>query len=344
MNAITYLTRRCPRACGYCALRDTKDVGPELTEQQWHQAFEILKNLGVEFNLILGNETWLLGESLLTILSKNKVPYALYTTCPEPLFTNYKDKFFSSGIIDNLSCGVDYPIELPMQHPGRNDDSYKKSVAAWAGLAWVRQNYPDVDTQGTITIHKLNYKEVPEIITNLSNLGIFVGVNFIHYNKDGLFDFFPRASEIEPLLFTESDYPSLINVLQQILKTPGNLQNPHLLQYIIEQPEILNMNWHCGGNPYGGPTIDSDGTLRVCGYRKGTHTPKFTIFDLPEKMDDWKEAVAKDAAECPGCHWTYPIMYNHLSNKLSEHERAQIFVHHTKKGDSFVLGSNRKIT
>jgi MoaA/NifB/PqqE/SkfB family radical SAM enzyme len=342
LNAVTYLTRACPRACSYCALRDAVGLGKELTTAQWRQAFSILKEIGVDFNLILGNETWLLGEGLLEIMKQNQVPFALYTTCPEPVFTKYRDLYFSSNVIDNLSCGLDYPRELPEGHPGLSDDSYAKSKKAWEGFEWVKKNYPAIDTQGTITIHSQNYKLLPQIVKDLSALGVFVGVNLIHYNKDGGFDFFPVKEELSDLLFSENDHDSLVAVFKEVLADKGLLQNPAYLRLIIEQPSLLEMKWHCHGNPYGGPTIDSDGSLRVCGYRKGIHTPKFTIFDLPAKLNEWREAVQQDAMECVGCHWTYPIMYHDELAKGSEHAK-DVFIRHAGGDVPPEKWSNRKL-
>jgi MoaA/NifB/PqqE/SkfB family radical SAM enzyme len=322
-NSLTYLTRRCPRNCEYCALRDAKDIGPQLGIHKWIEAFKILKALGVEFNLILGNEPWLLGEGLLSILKHNQVPFALYTTCPEPTFSEYKHIFFESGYLDNLSCGIDYPVEESIFV---DDDSYRKSIDAWHGFKWIKKAYPEVDTQGTITIHKKNIRYAPKLVENLSKLGVFIGINFIHWNKDGLYDFFPKAEEIKDLLFTKADYKEVSYFLEAIFHIPNSLlQNP---EFISQNPEmLLNMGWHCKGNPYGGPTIDADGHLRCCGYRRGTYTPKFTIFDLPEHLDVWEEAVHQDAMECPGCAWSYPWMTHYWANMNNELGK-DVFIRH----------------
>jgi MoaA/NifB/PqqE/SkfB family radical SAM enzyme len=324
INSLTYLTRRCPRKCEYCALRDAKGLGPELSPQQWIEAFNILKELGVQFNLILGNETWLLGEDLLTILYSNKVPFALYTTAPEPLWTNYRKLFFDSGVLDNLSCGMDYPI---IDGVYVSDDSYHKSVSALEAFKWIKKYYPNVDTQGNITVHKKNLQYIPLLVTQLSQMGVFVGMNFIHWNSDGKFDFFPGKEQIADLLFSPEDFPEIVKTLNRILQNPGLLQNPEILQIIANNPSILLMKWHCCGNPYGGPSIDSDGKLRVCGYRVGERTNKLSIFDLPKKYTEWEEAVYLDAMECPGCNWAYPMMV-HYWEATDNGMGREVFVKH----------------
>lgn len=312
LNALTYLTRKCPRACDYCAIRDAKDVGPQLTAEQWILALKILEDLGVDFNLILGNETWLLGANLVEIMTHNKVPYALYTTCPEPLFSQHRDSVFK--VVDNLSCGVDWPLSYLEKKDELIEDSERKSLDAWRGFHWGKSNHPEMDTHGTITLHRKNLRFLPEIIDGLSDWGVFSAVNFLHWNSDGNFDFFPKKEELSDFAFP--DDPEFVDmakdVFAKVLERPGLLQNPEILTAPVEK--MMSMGWHCNGDPYGGPTIDADGTLRLCGYRKGKETPKFTIFDLPRNLGAWREAVKTDAIDCPGCAWSYPWLYHYYQS------------------------------
>lgn len=330
-NALTYLTRACPRQCTYCRIRDT-GAGPELDKHQWVQAFQILKNLGIDFNLILGNEAWLLGTDLLHVMEKNQVPYAMYSTCPSPLFENFRDMFLKSGKIDNLSCGVDYPLSyLERAHAeGFSNDMERKSYTAWMGLQWAVKNCPGIDTQGTMTVHRQNFMFLPDVVRELTANGSFCGVNFIHYSKDGQYDFFPPKEEIAELLFQPEDYPALRKVLDKVLEHPGNLQNPEFLALPCET--LCEMGWHCKGDPYGGPTIDANGKLRLCGYRKGSRTSEFSIFDLEDlkALVAWEEAVRLDAEECPGCCWSYPWMFRYWSRTQSEFGK-KVFVKHAGK-------------
>lgn len=324
LNALTYLTRRCPRQCSYCALRDAKGVGPELSPGKWSEAFDVLYESAVEFNLVLGNETWLLGNNLIPIFKKNRVPYALYTTCPEPLFSRNRGTLLRSGVIDNLSCGVDWPrMDVPV-----DDDSWRKSQDAWRGFEWLRSVDATMDCQGTVTIHRHNYKYLPKIIEQLGALNVFCGVNFIHWDKDGGYDFFPDANSLSEYLFRDEDLPQLRRVLDECAENPGRLQNPEML--VEDTVPLTSMGWHCNGDPYGGPTIDADGTLRCCGYRKGVYTPKFHIFDLPAQWNDWQQAVRKDAMECPGCFWSYPWMFHYWRRKDSGHGK-KVFTQHAGK-------------
>ena len=330
MNALTYITRKCPRKCDYCDL--SKNIGRELDTKQWVEAFSRLKDIGVEFNLILGNEAWLLGESLVTIINSAKIPYAVYTTCHPMLFQMYAKTYFGDEEgIDNLSCGIDYPykwlVEFEKQRKQYMTDIHRKSLDAWRGIIQTKATFlRDIDIQGTVTVGRHNFKQLPHIVRDLYNLEAFCGINFIHWNKDGKYDFFPTKDELRKFTFNDKTVKKeLQKVLNAVKAMPNTVQNIEMLDVSVDV--LTNLTWHCQGDPYGGPTVDANGSLRCCGYRKGERTPKFSIFDLPSKLSDWKEAVYLDAKECPGCIWSYPWMYKYWRDRNPEFGKKIFSVH-----------------
>ena len=339
MNSLTYLTRRCPRKCEYCDIRNTS-IKKELSPKEWAEAFDILKKLGVQFNLILGNESWILQDDLLFIMNQNEIPFAMYTTCPPNLFLSYHKKFFE-GPIDNLSCAIDYSMDFLNLNFNPADDMQAKTLDGWSGLIYTRGKYPKIDCQGTITMSKLNLMDVPKIVKELSSYGIFVGINYIHWNKDGNYDFFPEKKYLERFVFSEKDIPIIKDVIEQVKSIEGSLlQNVEILDFDIR--ETINMNWHCKGDPYGGPTIDADGSLRLCGYRKGKYVSKMTIWDLPKFYAAWKTMMKADAKNCPGCSWSYPRMYAYWRDNDPTFGR-KVFVSHAGKHIDENKWSERKI-
>ena len=326
-NSVVYLTRQCPRQCSYCNIRDVGGIGKVLSPLQWVEAFGILRSLGVEFNLILGNEPWLLGKDLPIIVASIGTPYALYTSCYPPLFERYKHQYFSIDEFTNFSAGVDFPLDRLPVRTAVVDDSYTKSMDAWIAFLWVRSNFPKVETHATVTVHRLNYHLLPRVVDQLSFLGVYININFIHWNSDGGFDFLPVAEEIRHLLFTPADVLEVSEMIVDVLESSPFIQNSEMLEQSFA--DMALMQWHCEGDPYGGPTVDADGSLRVCGYRKGARTAKFTIFDLPRKLDEWKEAVYLDAMDCPGCSWSCPWMFQYWKRKDPE-KGSRVFAYHEK--------------
>lgn len=322
-NSVIYLTRRCVYDCDYCGIVDnTKKRKDELSLVEWQQAFGILERMGVEFNLVLGNEPWLLGPELPEIMNSTDIPYALYTTCQETLWKKYHKLYFVDRTINNLSIGVDIPDSEAQKNA---EDSLKKSWNAWDAFKWVKENAPYVDTHATITVHRQNFRTIPKVISELDALGVYSNINFIHWNKDGKYDFFGRTERLQHLLFSPEDYPEIREVLDTVLDNNEMLQNPEMLHQDVER--LATMGWHCGGSPYDGPTLNADGSLRVCGYRQGERTSKFSIFDLPQKEEEWLKAVYDDAMECPGCMWSCSWMYNHWK-QVNPEKGEDIFIKH----------------
>ena len=205
-----------------------------------------------------------------------------------------------------------------------------KSAHALSGLAYVRQKYPHVDCQGTVTLHRQNYRQLPDIVRSLSQIGVFVGVNVIHWNKDGNFDFFPKKEFLSEYLFEDVHIRKLKKIFSEVVAIPGALiQNKEMLMNEKLVKHMVRTDWHCRGNPYHGPTIDSDGSLRACGYRKGRRASQFTIFDLPKLFPNYLKAVHDDAMECPGCFWSYPVMFHYWENHSPEFGK-KVFANHAR--------------
>jgi len=98
----------------------------------------------------------------------------------------------------------------------------------------------------------------------------------------------------------------------------------------------MNTCWHCQGDPYGGPSIDADGFLRCCGYRKGLRTNRLHIWDLMlghVSWDTWKATVKEDAMECPGCTWSYPRLYAQYKGR-NENFGIDVVQRHARLGET----------
>jgi MoaA/NifB/PqqE/SkfB family radical SAM enzyme len=324
-NSVIYLTRKCPRNCRYCSIRDGKGIGKQLDVEQWKRAFNILQEIGVDFNLILGNEPWLLGRGLLEIVNYTGVPYAVYTSCNLNLFNNHKDDFFKNGL-NNFSAGLDYPPYTKyMDLSNVSKDELEKSYDAWATFIYLSKNHPEVEKHATVTVSKNNFRFLPKIISNLDKLGVYSNINFVHWDKDNSFDFFPGKDEMQSYIIKPEEYDELRNVLDEVKQNGILVQNRQMLDMDVNR--LVEMEWHCKGDPYGGPTIDADGSLRVCGYRKGERTSKFNIFDLPKYGEQWEQAVYEDAMDCPGCSWSCPWMYQYWNN-LDPNTGTEVFTKH----------------
>ena len=320
-----YLTRHCPMDCKYCAIRKTT-LKRELTYREWIKAFEVLKKLGVEFNLILGNEVLLLGDDLVKIvryLNEKKMSYAMYSTCPAGLFDKVKEPLIKAKL-KNLSCGFD--------SLKRKDSIGIKSRRGLKAMIEMKKRIKGLDTQGTITLSKINLNEVVNLFKTLTKNDIWGAVNSIHWDKDGKYDFFPPKKYLKDFIIKDKKkFKEVCEELKRLtLAGKIKIQNPP--EYFDALKKYgLNMGWHCK-EPYI-INVDADGHLRLCGYRRGEEVTKFTIFDLADKkkFEEYKKVWRKESKKCPGCFWSYWWMAENFIKTNQRKYGKGVFKKHKSK-------------
>jgi MoaA/NifB/PqqE/SkfB family radical SAM enzyme len=293
-----YLTRACPMKCDYCAIRNSP-CGKEQTVEEWKDTFRTLRNLGVDFHLILGNEAMLFEElpELVRWLKDEDIAYALYSTCPPEQYNKLKYELIDAGL-KNLSSGFD--------SLDRTDSIGIKSIRGLKCLTEMKTLIPDLDTQLTITMSKANLEQVPDLLYKATEYGHWVAVNVIHWNKDGGFDFFPTKEHMEEFLIDDVElFNETCDKMKQMV-VDGEVKCQNMPEYFDALKEHgLACDWHCSRPCI--YTVDADGSMRVCGYRKGIRVTNYNIKDLqdPDKLEQYKKDWKCDSDDCPGCFWSY---------------------------------------
>ena len=306
--AILFLNRDCRRRCPQCSA--WKHSGPGLNTAQWESAIKIVEGLS-DFTLVLGNDPWLAGLNLTHLFNR---PTVVYTTA-------FRDKGWgpmspeTAAILKslgNFSVGYDYPGSLLSNN--ETDPNKKKARDAWLCAKEIRK-HPDPQVHTTeiyfsCTVHKDNADLVKLVYSDAEEIGAYVSYNFLNYATDDQFDFFPGKDVLGSWRVSPEQYDHIRDwVLTRLWKGRFYIWEPFGIHTFSE---MTRMTWHCKGNPYGGPTVDFDGTLRVCGYRKGKRCSELKIWDLSSRsgVEKWREAVHKDAMDCPGCSWSCPMVYH----------------------------------
>jgi len=306
-----------------------------LSLDQWQRAFGILKSLEVDFHLLLGNELMIYDEvvGLVDWLTNvDGTPYAFYTTSPPYLLSTVGGELARVGIT-NVSTGFDWfsdKLELD-----RDDPLFfmkRKSLTGLKGLMFFKErSVPDL--HGTVTISKHNKDIALDLLRFLTKLGIWSAVNPVHWDKDGEYDFFPPREAIEGDILDKADVESFADAIKEAqLAGEISLQNPP--EYFDAWKKHWNLDWHCSlPLVY---SVDADGSMRCCGYRRGSRVPEFKIFDLdnPNKLEKFWAAWHEDAAECPGCLWSYWWQAEFLMGE-EEGFKREFFQTHASRHFSF---------
>jgi MoaA/NifB/PqqE/SkfB family radical SAM enzyme len=314
--------------CSYCRLRDSKLEEPELDVEGWKRAFSELDELGCSFHLILGNET-LAVPGIVEFVSwlKERTPYALYSSCSPGLYDKLKRPLVEAGL-KNFSCGCD---TLDFSQLNNLGDMGVKSRRAYYALQEMKAlGVPDY--QGTLTISRVTLGSIFSTMQKLTDAGIWIGCNLIHWNKGGGFDFFPLESEIPEFLFRPEDKnwydETMLMIKEAVVAGQLKVQNPP--EYFDDAIKYgRDMSWHCSLPLI--YSVDSDGRMRACGYRRGTRSPKFSIFDVRANFQEFQEANWLDREECPGCFWSYWWMAEHFVRTEQREFGLSVFQDHNSR-------------
>ena len=311
--ACLFIQRYCPRKCTYCG---SKDVVPEeglLKPQEWIRAFDILSDMGVKFFLILGNEV-LLYPWIIELIRALKDfgyfgRYAMYSTFVEPQYQKLRLPMVEAGLY-NISCGIDI-----MGGTTGDKDIDTKSIWGLEQLQWFK-NHGVPDVQGTVTIHRQNYKKIPELLRYMTSKEIWAGLNFVEHKKDEKYDFF--SDDLMPsFLFREQDHVDLKRVMHEIadMVKSGEVMVQNPIEYFEHGVDLApEMLWHCNSGLI--IDIEADGTLRSCSY-SNYMKERISVFRLGWK-DGRKEILDKiygGKQLCPGCFWSYAWFAEHYAQK-----------------------------
>jgi len=309
--ASIFLERWCPRNCGYCASKHVK-VGRLLRPDEWLEAFGRLRDEGVRFFLVVGNDSllypWIVD--LVRGLEENGFHgmYAMYTTFPEPWYSRLREKLVDAGIY-SVSCGVDVVAGCLT-----GDSSIdEKSIYGLEQLVWFRERgVPDL--QATVTIHGRNYKFLDRVFDVITANRIWIGTSMIEYSVDGLHDFFGTRESLESFLIPEREGEEfrrkMYDLAGEVRKGRWMFQLP---------PEYLELlgdmrgepRWHCTLPLI--VSIEADGSFRLCAYRPFYEHRGHTVFELGREvsMSDYVVWYNEESSKCPGCAWGYPYMAEH---------------------------------
>ena len=336
-----FINRQCPRRCSYCSVVNEEKEKKRLSVVDWKRAFSILESRGIEFFLILGTEPLLLGKDLEELVSfwKSKgYEYGLYTTSPRPLFDSCKDRLINAGL-RNWSSGIDYIPEVYDRMKEKAELSLtcmklvereryglvQKARDGLNGMEYMFQK--GIEEQHVlITISRMNIEMISEMVRYLVDRfpspNLRVAMNWVEYGSEDM-DFAPSFEKCLPYLIREKDKEVWVEFVSKMKSLPEKyklrIQIP--LEYLELWDEMLNQNRK--GNPkYCAMGIEVDGTLRSCGYRRGSEIAKYSVFDLEDdqSFDKVYNVWLEEIRNCKGCAWVFPYMLEKVGKDVVNYQ------------------------
>jgi MoaA/NifB/PqqE/SkfB family radical SAM enzyme len=331
MNLFIYLTKACPYSCRYCkgscAVEEVKE-GSIKSVDFWIEQITRLERFGATHVIFGGKET-LLYPNIEELLKRCPLPYEIYSSAFPDLLRPFK----YIKHVPKINIGIDYDFD---NLDGEISHTQSKSFYAMQELAHLRTKKHKLHIDVRCVMSAYNAHELPivarKVLEELS--ADSMTCDFIHADIDGGFDVFKKPDEWEVtdmLLKDKYRYDKVMKFLDVVYLQTMRYENPSYasLRYLNLMYEkgvlefgkvgVTNDSWHCKGQTIDGFTIDCDGSMRLCPYRKGYHTCKKNIADI--KTSDELATVwgmhRKDSKKCPGCTMSLPFKACH-SDELAE--------------------------
>jgi len=298
-----YLNRNCVHNCPQCNIADGSR--PPLPANKWAEVFDIFKDhYGTEFFLILGTEPLLLRDDLLVVLkemTKRGLFYGFYSTSPPALFDKYKEALLDVGL-NNYSCGIDGIADLmPV-----SDIVKRKADWGIRGMQWMGER--GVQTLALTTLTNENLSYVPQIMKWCQdNIPKCIScVNPVEWAHDPTFDFFPPKDKMMDLVIPDDRKAEVEKMAEEVRKlctVPGYYIQNTFRNLDMYPFQYNRLTYRCNGII--GLAVDCDGTLRRCGYNRGTEIAKYKVWDIPGRDKEIYDIWYEDALGCRGCFWSW---------------------------------------
>jgi len=308
------LTRGCDLNCSYCAMRKytakTTDSlewtkRDELTDKQWGKVPAKLVELGVPFAPIYGAEPLTRLPAL-----KNFITYATKVKLPVTVITS--GTLLTDNIItDLMSCGLD---SITMSHDIIPADATVeiKTKKAEERLDYLLTRFDDVTV--VVTIHKKNYKLLPEFVKRMDEKGVWVCMDLYHPDRGqpGC-----KCRGIDRTLVLDqkdiTDFGIVMDIVRTMKREGYKIHPPDEYFDMLSTPQnieryILNYGWKCRSGPW--ITLDANGDTMACDdFQPPEFKRRYPILEYGETwtwtqfVDDWRRQLKY----CPGCFWSTHI-------------------------------------
>ncbi len=295
------ITRACNLQCSYCAMVHYMDPRKDkMSDVRWGLVPEVLSELEIPFAAIYGAEPTLRMEALCKFI-KGCTEYDIATTIITNMTTITNTKLLMLKDVGLNSITMSYD-----GNSIKDKDIDRKSEDALNNVNKLKEYFDDIELIYTVT--RENMAELPKVIREASNEGIYTSFDVVHPDR-GQEGSKCKDSYATPLI-TPFEWKKFRNVLEILIKAKTNnnikLHNSlNFLKYLKSNLKTsLNFQWRC--EPASWITIDQDGTVFGCDdYQPEKMRNKFHILEYGLKWD-WDKFVDyyRKIFNCPGCIWS----------------------------------------
>lgn len=315
-----FLTRRCNLSCKYCSVSKTKLE--ELTVGKWQEAFSVVNGLGIEKVAILGGEPTIVPglEDIISFIDMH-TNIDCNVISNSTITPDYLKRLVRAGL-KRYSTSIDTLV-----NKGFDRFSTIKSNLAVKTLL-LAKDLGIENITAYIVLSRRSIDQVEEIARFLTSHAISTYLIPLQHGEG---DYWENRATASTHAFRDSDMTRLQDFGARMveLKNQGQMVTNSDKFLLDLYRYAIKLNWHCLAST-SELRLDADGSLMCCNDIKGSHSSRFSIFDLNKRkgLNDFQTERALDAANCPGCYW--PSQVHATDARIAQTKLEGVFVRERK--------------
>lgn len=339
------LTRKCNLKCDYCAIvKNYYNMPGSYPDMSYYIQNEMSTRTVIDglaafkihnpniFHIFYGGEPLLRKDlpEIINFCNDNNIFYTIISN-NTPEIQKMIDRLISeTDYIGGFTSSVD-PI---FNEIGADEDRVRKSVEGLKRLKIIQELGYAKDVVAEITVMNHNKHLLYQLVSELSQVGIYSDITFVDISKNRYYDF-SNVRDKNSLVYPTFD---LATTLCKMLADNSLLIHmPNVLIPRMFDTLPSNMDCHLDEEIHN-VTVDADGSIRLCLRIRGSVTPKIynlsNLFDPkdPAKLvKDFKISIGIDKRRmCELCNHSCLIMSKYINDT---EEGESDLVHMDKRED-----------
>jgi len=262
------------------------------------------------FHIFYGGEPLLRKDlaQIINFCNENEIYYTIISNNTPEIQPLIKRLFDETDYVEGFTSSVD-PVLNDPEHT--NEDRIRKSVEGMKRLKEIQVMGDVKDVVAEITVMNENQHLLHELVTELSDYGIYSDITFVDSAKSAYYDF-SNITNRKQLVSPTLELASMLNKMKDDSRLLIHMKDV-LLPMMFD---TLPSNYNCGlEKGIHNVTIDADGTIRLCLRIRGVATPQLHVSSL------FKDNEVSDAAYYAICYDKNRLcqLCNHSCLMMSQH-------------------------
>lgn len=268
------------------------------------------------FHIFYGGEPLLRSDlpKIINFCNEQKIFYTIISNNTPKIQPLIKRLWEETDYVEGFTSSVD-PV---FNEIGADEDRVRKSVEGLKRLKIIQELGYAKDVVAEITVMNHNKHLLHQLVSELSQVGIYSDITFVDVAKNPYYDF-SNVTDSSQLVQPTYDLAKMLVDMENDKSLLIHMSNVLIPKMFDTLPSNMNCHLEQGVHNI---SVDADGTIRLCLRIRGSVTPKMfhltNLFDVhdPRKLAmGFRDAIWLDKKrKCELCNHSCLIMSKYIND------------------------------